>query len=149
MKAGIRHSLALFAIPFVVLLMTGAACGGGGKSGDVTLSNFKIELGSSSAKSGQVTFNIKNNGPSVHEFVVFKTDLAPDALPTKDENGVTIVDEEGAGVEAIDEKEDIPVNSSTSLTVNLTPGKYVLICNIPDDGGHYKLGMYVGFTVTS
>jgi uncharacterized cupredoxin-like copper-binding protein len=59
------------------------------------------------------------------------------------------VDEEGTGVEAIDEKEDIPVNSSTSLTVNLVPGKYVLICNIPDDGGHYSQGMNVDFTVSA
>jgi uncharacterized cupredoxin-like copper-binding protein len=138
----IRHSLS------AMLLLAAAACGGGGNKVDATLSNFKIVLGSSSAKTGEVTFKIKNDGPSTHEFVVFKTDLAPDALPTKDENGVTIVDEEGAGVEAIDEKEDIPSGSSTSLTVNLAAGKYVLICNISDDGGHYKNGMDVGFTVT-
>jgi uncharacterized cupredoxin-like copper-binding protein len=143
-----RPSLIRLSLPAMLLLLS-AACGGGGNKVDVTLSNFMIDLGKTSAKSGDVSFDIKNNGPSVHEFVVFKTDLAPDQLPTKEENGVTIVDEEGAGVEAIDEKEDIPVDSSTSLTVNLAAGKYVLICNIPDDGGHYEQGMHVAFTVSA
>jgi uncharacterized cupredoxin-like copper-binding protein len=129
------------------LALGAAACGGGGGI-KATLTNFKIELGSSTAKSGEVTFDIKNNGPSVHEFVVFKTDLAPDQLPTTEENGVTIVDEEGAGIEAIDEKEDIAVNASTTLTVTLAAGKYVLLCNRPQDGGHYEQGMHTAFTVT-
>jgi uncharacterized cupredoxin-like copper-binding protein len=124
------------------------SCGGGGGV-DATLSNFKIELGSSSDKAGEVTFDIKNDGPSVHEFVVFKTDLPPDQLPTTTDNGVEIVDEEGQGLQAIDEKEDIAVDSSTTLTVTLAAGKYALICNRSEDGGHYKQGMHVGFTVTS
>ncbi|HEV8420519.1 MAG TPA: hypothetical protein VGR13_04115 [Actinomycetota bacterium] len=144
-----RHArirvLSLLAV--IALAVGGAACGGGGGI-KATLSNFKIELGSSTAKSGEVTFDIKNNGPSVHEFVVFKTDLAPDQLPTTEENGVTIVDEEGEGIEAIDEKEDIAVDASTSLTVTLAVGKYVLLCNRPQDGGHYEQGMHTAFTVT-
>jgi uncharacterized cupredoxin-like copper-binding protein len=150
MKTGNRRRFARYAIPFMVLLMTGSACGGGGNNVGATLSNFKIVLDKSSAKTGDVTFKIKNDGPSTHEFVVFKTDLAPDALPTTTaDNGATIVDEEGQGLEAVDEKEDIPSGSSTSLAVTLSPGKYVLICNIEDDGGHYKNGMHVGFTVSA
>jgi uncharacterized cupredoxin-like copper-binding protein len=144
-----RRSLIRLSLSAIVLLVA-TACGGGGNNVNATLTNFKIDLGSTSAKSGDVTFKIKNDGPSVHEFVVFKTDLAPDQLPTTTaDNGATIVDEEGTGVQAIDEKEDIPVGSSTSLKVNLAPGKYVLICNIETDGGHYENGMHVGFTVSS
>lgn len=144
-----RHArIRLFSMIAVVAVTLGAAACGGGGGVKATLSNFKIELGSSTAKSGEVTFDIKNNGPSVHEFVVFKTDLAPDQLPTTEENGVTIVDEEGEGIEAIDEKEDIADGASTSLTVNLAAGKYVLICNRPQDGGHYEQGMHTAFTVT-
>jgi uncharacterized cupredoxin-like copper-binding protein len=138
---------ALSMLAVVALALAAAACGGGGGV-KATLSNFKIELGSSTAKSGEVTFDIKNDGPSIHEFVVFKTDLAPDQLPTTEENGVTIVDEEGEGIQAIDEKEDIAVDASTSLKVTLDPGKYVLLCNRPDDGGHYEQGMHTAFTVT-
>jgi uncharacterized cupredoxin-like copper-binding protein len=144
-----HRSLIRLSLPTALLLLL-AACGGGGNKVGATLSNFKIDLDKTSAKSGDVSFNIKNNGPSVHEFVVFKTDLAPDQLPTTTaDNGATIVDEEGQGVEAIDEKEDIPVGSSTTLKVNLAPGKYVLICNIETDGGHYELGMHAAFTVSS
>jgi uncharacterized cupredoxin-like copper-binding protein len=142
------HRLIRLSLP-VMLLLLGAACGGGGGNNvGTTLSNFKIALDKSSVKTGEVTFKIKNDGPSTHEFVVLKTDLAADALPTKDENGVMIVDEEGQGIEPVDEKEDIPSGSSTSLKVNLAPGTYVLICNISEDGGHYTQGMRTSFTVT-
>ena len=99
--------------------------------------------------SGEVTFNVTNKGPDdTHEFVVIKTDLAPDALPT-DANGA--VEEEGAGMEVIDEIEDIAVGQAPSLTVTLEPGSYVLICNIFDEEeqeAHYSMGMRAPFTVT-
>src|SRR6266545_4435130 len=91
----------LLAAAAVVLALGLSSCGGGGSGVDATLSNFKIDLGKGSASNGEVTFNIKNAGPSVHEFVVLKTDLAPDQLPTTQENGVTIVDEEGQGIEPV------------------------------------------------
>jgi uncharacterized cupredoxin-like copper-binding protein len=126
-----------------------SACGGGGNSVDAALANFSITLDKSSASSGDVTFKLKNNGPSIHEFVVMKTDLAPDALPTTQDNGVTIVDEEGQGIEPIDEVEDIANGASPDLKVNLQPGKYVLLCNRSEDGGHYDQGMHTAFTITS
>jgi uncharacterized cupredoxin-like copper-binding protein len=136
------RSRALSILAVVALALAAAACGGGGGV-SANLSDFKIELGSTSAKAGEVTFKVKNNGPSVHEFVVFKTDLAPDALPTKeDENGIVIVDEEGQGVEAVDEIEDIAVGSNKELKVNLQAGKYVVICNLP---AHYQQGMHSAF----
>jgi uncharacterized cupredoxin-like copper-binding protein len=126
-----------------------AACFGLGacsSSGGVetTEKDFAITLGSSSASSGDVTFNVTNDGPSVHEFVVFKTDLPEGSLPTKKENGAVIVDEEGAGLTHIDEIEDITKGSTEDLTVNLDPGKYVVLCNLPT---HYQLGMHASFTV--
>jgi uncharacterized cupredoxin-like copper-binding protein len=132
----------------MALALVSTGCGGG-NSVDATLSNFEIDLASDTADSGEVTFKIKNGGPSVHEFVVFKTDLAPDQLPTTQDAGVTIVDEEGQGVEAIDEVEDIANGASADLKVNLEPGKYVLLCNRSEDGGHFSQGMHAAFTVTS
>jgi uncharacterized cupredoxin-like copper-binding protein len=137
---------ALSMLAVIALALAAAACGGGGGV-SATLSDFKIELGSTSAKAGEVTFKIKNNGPSAHEFVVFKTDLAPDQLPTKqDENGIEIVDEEGAGVTAVDEVEDINPGTSHELKVNLQAAKYVVICNLP---AHYKQGMHTAFEATA
>jgi uncharacterized cupredoxin-like copper-binding protein len=133
----------------VTLVLGFTSCGGGGSGVDANLSNFKIDLDKGSASSGEVTFNIKNDGPSVHEFVVLKTDLAPDQLPTTQENGDTIADEEAPGIEPIDEVEDIASGASADLKVDLQPGNYVLICNIATDGGHYVQGMHTAFTVSS
>jgi uncharacterized cupredoxin-like copper-binding protein len=139
----------LLAAAAVTLVLGLSSCGGGGKGVDATLSNFKIDLDKASASSGEVTFNIKNDGPSVHEFVVLKTDLAPDQLPTTQENGATIADEEAPGIEPVDEVEDIESGASADLKVDLQPGSYVLICNISTDGGHYVQGMRTAFTVSS
>ena len=130
----------------VGVAMVAAILGGCSSSGGVkaTESDFKIALDSTSASSGDVTFNVVNDGPSVHEFVVFKTDLAEDSLPTKKENGAVIVDEEGSGLTRIDEIEDIAEGDTQDLTVDLDAGKYVLICNLPT---HYQLGMHAAFTV--
>ena len=131
------------------LALVGTACGGGGGGTvDVTLQEFAVVPSPSSIEAGEVTFQATNEGPDdVHEFVVFRTDLAPDQLPV-DENGA--VDEEGAGLELIDEIEDIPVGETQSVTVELESGTYVLICNIWDEEeqeAHYAEGMRVTFTV--
>lgn len=104
-----------------------------------TLEDFKITLDESSATAGEVTFEVENDGPSTHEFVVVKTDLAPDALPTDDSGDV---DEEGEGITAVDEIEDIEKGDSPKLTVDLEAGSYVVFCNLP---GHYRQGMHAAF----
>ncbi|HJP66328.1 MAG TPA: sulfocyanin-like copper-binding protein [Actinomycetota bacterium] len=157
MRALQGRSIALVAV-FGFLLMT--ACGGGGTPAaspsaspsappttsaggtvNATEKDFSIVLDPTSIGAGSVEFAITNEGPSTHEFVVFETDLAPDKLPLK--NGS--VDEEGEGVTAVDEQEDIEPNATVNLDVTLEAGSYVIICNIP---GHYQLGMRVGLTVS-
>jgi uncharacterized cupredoxin-like copper-binding protein len=114
---------------------TGSSAGGV----SATEMDFSIALSSSTGTAGPVTFNITNNGPSTHEFVVIKTDLAPDALPVKngsvDESGLTIVDENDA----------VPPGTTATLPVNLEAGSYVIICNVP---AHYEAGMHTAFTVS-
>jgi uncharacterized cupredoxin-like copper-binding protein len=117
------------------------AAGSGGPSVTASLSEFKIELGSASAAAGSVTFKITNAGKTVHEFVVFKTDLAADKLPLAADG--TEVDETGTGITLVDEAEDIAIGASPSLSVSLPAGKYVLICNLP---AHYTSGMRAAFT---
>jgi uncharacterized cupredoxin-like copper-binding protein len=130
-----------------VVAASAVACGGGDEGTvNVTQKDFSVTVDPTSAPAGDVTFDITNDGPSVHEFVVFQTDLAPDALPmTEDETGVAIVDEEGEGVQHIDEVEDIASGANESLTVSLTAGNYVLLCNLP---AHYQQGMHTAFTVS-
>ena len=119
--------------------------GGGGTTVDVTLSEYVIGADPAGVPAGDVTFKAKNEGKEKHEMVIVKTDLAPDKLPTKDDGSV---DEEGAGVEAIDEIEEFEAGGSEELTVTLEAGKYVLFCNLVEEGDvHYQEGMYTAFTV--
>ena len=104
-----------------------------------TEKDFSIALSSSTGTAGPVTFNISNEGPSTHEFVVIQTDDAPDALPVK--NGT--VNEDGLTI--VDENEDIAPGTTAELPVDLEAGSYVIICNV---SGHYEAGMHAGFTVS-
>jgi uncharacterized cupredoxin-like copper-binding protein len=111
-------------------------------SANVVLKDFAVSVDPTTVAAGAVTFNLTNTGPSVHEFVIFKTLLAPDALPlAKDGTGVS---EDDPQVEHITEKEDIKVGTPATLDATLVAGKYVLICNLP---GHYKAGMHAPLTV--
>jgi uncharacterized cupredoxin-like copper-binding protein len=125
----------------VVLGLTAASCGGDGGIG-ATEVDFSITLDESSGAAGDLTFDVTNDAEQTHEFVVFKTDLAEDALPTNEDG---TVDEEGEGVELIDEIEDIEAGSTESLTVTLDAGSYVFICNLP---GHYAQGMHTSFSAS-
>lgn len=162
-----RRGAAVIAM-LAALMLTAVACssdddggntggtdgtGGTGAAGttvDVTVQEFAVLPAQDSAPAGDVTFSVTNTGPEdTHEFVVFKTDLAPDALPTASDGSV---DEEGEGVELVDEIEDIAVGDNPTLTVSLDAGSYVLICNIVEDEGdetivHYQQGMRTAFTV--
>jgi len=157
-----RRRAAISVATVAVLCLVAAACGdddggttaatgaatGGATTVDVTVQEFAVIPASSSAPAGDVTFDVTNKGPDdTHEFVVFKTDLAPDALPTVADGSV---DEEGEGLELIDEIEDIAVGDTPTLTVSLDAGSYVFICNIYDKAekeAHYQEGMRVAFTV--
>ncbi len=132
----------LFVVPAAIAIaFTLGSCGGGSGIG-VTLADFSISPEESSASAGELTFDVANDAEQTHEFVIFKTDLAADALPTDDEG---LVDEAGEGVELVDEIEDIEGGSTQSLTVTLDAANYVFICNLP---GHYAQGMHTSFTVS-
>ena len=133
----VRRVIAVASIGALTFL---SGCGGDGGVG-VTLADFTVTPDEDSAPAGDVTFDVTNDAEQTHEFVVFKTDLAASDLPTNEDGDV---DEEGEGVELVDEIEDIEGGTDQSLTVNLESGSYVLICNLP---GHYAQGMHASFTV--
>jgi uncharacterized cupredoxin-like copper-binding protein len=91
-----------------------------------------------SAKAGRIKIGVRNLASMEHSFQVLKTDLTHDKLPV-----------DGASAKAkedgkIGEIKSIAAGKSAAVTVELTPGKYVFICNT---AGHYHLGMHTGFTV--
>ena len=99
---------------------------------DVTLSEWAIVPSVTSAKAGAITFKIKNAGPAKrHEFIILKTDLAPDALPLARDKSLN---ESGTGVTSPGEGGILAVGKSESVTVNMAPGNYVFVDNIVESG---------------
>ena len=116
--------------------------GAAGSAVAATENDFAIGLDKTTVAAGAATFSITNNGPSVHEFVVYKTDIPAAQLPQDTDNH--IVKEDSVGLTNIDAAMNIAPNTTSQLAVTLTPGTYVVICNIT---AHYEQGMHVGFTV--
>ena len=113
----------------------------------VELKEWGFDASSKTAPAGMITFEAKNKGKEVHELVLFKTDLAPADLPVDEEGAV---DEKGAGLELIDEVENVKPGETKLLAVDLKPGKYVMACNVVENGQrHFMNAMYSAFTVTA
>lgn len=129
----------------VVLLLL-SACNGAPSTPsrpvlDVTVKDFKIEPSLPTIEDGLVTLRVWNVGPTTHEFVVVRSNLPAGGLPIA-ADGLS-VDEEL--VVPIDELEEVEAGTPGVLTVPLTPGRYVLFCNLE---GHYLGGMYTSIEVT-
>jgi uncharacterized cupredoxin-like copper-binding protein len=98
----------------------------------VDMKEYAITLSVPSVKAGVVKFGIRNNGTMVHDFDLYRTDLAPDKLPI--DGGSAKVKMDGLVKQMI----NIAPNRSTTLSADLAPGHYVIICNV---AGHYQLQM--------
>jgi uncharacterized cupredoxin-like copper-binding protein len=126
----------------VMIMAALVSCGGSGDGGGegvaVTIKDSSLTVDPGTFAPGDITFDIQNDGPSTHEFVVIRSDLEPGQLPV--DNGLIPEDQ----IDLVDEAEDIAPGTSTTLSVNLAAGSYVLVCNLP---GHYEAGIYSGFTV--
>src|SRR5437867_10342510 len=102
------------------------------------LADSKITVTVPSVKAGKIKIGVRNVGTMEHSFQVLKTDLAPDKLAI--DGASAKASEDGK----VGEIPSIPAGKSAAVTLDLTPGKYVFICNV---AGHYQLGMHTGFTV--
>lgn len=106
----------------------------------VTEKDFSISAQPSVA-AGDVTFDVTNDGPATHEFVVVRTDLAPDDLPIASD-GLS-VDEDA--LQNVGEISQVDFGTTESATLSLAPGHYVFFCNLE---GHYLGGMHTELVVT-
>ena len=102
-----------------------------------TPTEFTLTLGVSAIPAGKVTFKVTNGGKMAHEFSILKTTTPGANL--KVTNGQA--DETGS----IAETGDMAAGAVKSLTVDLKPGHYVVLCNLP---GHYQGGMWKNMTVS-
>ncbi len=125
----------------ILLAVTVGACTvtGGGTQIATTLHDDSIVFDRAEVPAGTVTFVIENQGTMAHEVEVFAGAGPGLRLPVV--AGVA----DTTGLTLIDEVEDIVVGTTTSLTVDLEPGTYLVICNLP---GHYALGMTIELVVT-
>ena len=96
----------------------------------------------STVKAGPVTFQVSNQSHGlVHEMIVIK---APeDGKPLPYDAQADKVDEDG--IHSLGEVSEREPGKDGTLTLNLAPGKYLLLCN---QSSHYKGGMVASLTAT-
>jgi hypothetical protein len=149
-RKGLTAMVGLVAVGLAI-----TACGGdddddaGGDTIDVVVSEWAIEA-PATATAGMVTINASNEGGETHEIVVVRADSSGGFV--QDETGK--VDEEGfAEGDFIGEITEFEAGTSSSGTFELTPGTYILFCNIVEeeaDGtfeSHFVEGMQTTLVV--
>lgn len=105
----------------------------------VELTDSSIGLASDRVGGGSIAFDVVNRGSTLHEIEVFSGAVEGPLPPVRN----SIADM--SGYTLLDEVEDILAGGRASLVVDLAPGTYLVICNLP---GHYALGMWAYLTVT-
>ena len=129
----------VFGVVLAIALVASGACGRPavvrGQRVDVSLHDFRIDTARTEMPSGTVTLVVHNRAPATHEFVVVRTDLAPNLLPIA-ADGLSVDEEK---VRNAGEVSDVRAGTTETLTLRLPPGRYVLICNLE---GHYLGGMH-------
>jgi len=143
---------ALAGVLAVGLVIT--ACGGddddaGGDTIDVVVSEWSVEA-PATAKAGMVTINASNEGGETHELVVVRADSTAGFV--QDDTGK--VDEDGfAEGDFVGEITEFEAGTSSSGTFDLTPGTYILFCNIVEEDAdgtpesHFMEGMQTTLVV--
>ena len=130
----------------LIVVVVLAAMPAKGVAGDVrvTVENFKIVM-PRTLHPGRHTLALTNGGSVPHELLLFRTDLAGNALPTGPDGNVT--EDSPLMQKVVDSGNAINPGASESVPTSepLTPGHYVAVCNLP---GHYRLGMWLNVTVS-
>ena len=130
------------AVAAVAVVAAAVGCSGGtivaGGSNTVVRvveRDFKISA-PRRVRAGDVVLQASNRGPVHHELIVVRAPAAGAALPLRADQ--LTVDEEGVrgGSSAI---EPYGPGSIRELRLHLSPGRYILLCNL---AGHYLGGMH-------
>jgi uncharacterized cupredoxin-like copper-binding protein len=108
----------------------------------IALSDYRIASSVSSVPAGTVIFDVSSKGPSTHELAVFQTTRPADKLPLGDD-GLRI-DEDSEELREAGELEQVDIGETETFVLRLSPGRYVLVCNME---GHYLGGMHFSLIV--
>ena len=105
----------------------------------VELGNDHVILSTTEIGAGGVVFEIENRSSDlVHEVEVFGGAVDGALLPVSNSVADT------TGLTLIDEVEDLTPGARATLSMNLEPGTYLVLCNLP---GHYGNGMWAYLAV--
>jgi uncharacterized cupredoxin-like copper-binding protein len=155
-----RHPSAITAALAALALVAGAAiagCGGDdtsttaatgspapdGAALEIAMGDDFFDPDDATAEAGTVTISAPNNGALEHELILAKTNADPADLPTTASGDADEekLEKEDAGAGEIPE---VAPGESGEADFDLSPGHYVMYCNVP---GHYAEGMYGTLTV--
>jgi uncharacterized cupredoxin-like copper-binding protein len=132
----------LAATALLLVGCTAAAPGASGSVVHVSLHDFKIDTSNSSSSTGDVVFQVENEAPVTHEFVVVRSDLPPDQLPIGPD-GLSVDEDE---LRPVGEVGEVETATTEILAIHLDPGRYVFFCNLE---GHYLGGMHGSLEVSN
>lgn len=135
-----RLASGLSTLLVVAIIGACAPASSGATPVQVTIEDDRIEADPGEVPSGRIEFRILNQGSMVHEMEVFAGATAGESLEVRNSVADT------TGLTLVDEIEDILIGSALSLTVDLAPGAYLLLCNLPE---HYANGMWTYVTVVA
>jgi uncharacterized cupredoxin-like copper-binding protein len=128
----------MFTAAFVALLVAGCSTAHRlavpARVVDVTERDFAISLSQHQIPAGTVVFRATNHGPDAHELIVAR--VRNRKLPLRSD-GLTLSEEE-LQKSIVGTLEPGQPNSVRELRVRLSPGRYVLFCNMY---GHFMGGM--------
>jgi len=125
------------------LVMPHGVAPSGGSAVNGLLDEWSVRTDVDTVHAGPVTFTFSNIGTTTHEMLVTRTDIAPGNISI--DPSTSTFNEDDPTSKVLDEISETDAGKTGSVTINLTPGNYQLLCNVP---GHYTKGMYTRFTVT-
>ena len=100
---------------------------------NVRFGDIWIKSDKASFKAGKVSFAVKNEGQTIHGFSIAKPGAVDESTGHIDHASL------------VAKGKDLPAGGSETVSADLKPGTYELICHI---AGHYGMGQKMKFTVS-
>jgi uncharacterized cupredoxin-like copper-binding protein len=111
-------------------------------STDPAIRADRIVVDGRSVPAGKVTFHAINQSKDlVHELLVVRLKPGQTVLPYDDKKAEVVE----SRIRVLGEIDELQPGASGTMTIDLTPGSYILLCNQP---GHHKAGMHTNLSVT-